>query len=274
MTTYNPAEVERLIAEARADDARMTRAPWTTPTGTRFPGAVSATINGLERQVAASCGQAPQFDDVPDVGRALADNASGIARTRNNLAAMADHLEAARREIERLTGLVNDWSTSSILNGEERNRLRHELELARADAQTARKAWAERDAARGDLEAARERISNLERQLDVRVGEVDARHTLLVKARTDLEDARAEVDRLTGELRSRTEHAALRGRGDAERLEQQRRRIAELEVAVERMASVVAAAEVWADSFTGTAAFDAPEEAVNAYRAKVRGRAP
>lgn len=113
---YDPAEVERLVREAREDDARMTRAPWTTPTGTRFLGAVSAIIGGVERQVAASAGQAPQFDDVPDVGRALADNASAIARTRNNLRAVADQLEAARAEVEALTVARNadrtEWMTT------------------------------------------------------------------------------------------------------------------------------------------------------------------
>ena len=61
----------------------MTRAPWTTPVGTRLVGAVFATIEGRERQVASAAGQAPQFDEVADVGRALADNAGGIAALRN-----------------------------------------------------------------------------------------------------------------------------------------------------------------------------------------------
>lgn len=84
------------IAELQRIESSMTRSPWTTPTGTRFLGAVSAIIDGVERQVAASAGQAPQFDDVPDVGRALADNASGIAALRNAAPVLLEIAAAAR----------------------------------------------------------------------------------------------------------------------------------------------------------------------------------
>lgn len=71
------------IVELQRIESEMTRGPWTTPAGTRFLGAVSAIIDGVERQVATAAGQAPQFDDVPDVAKALADNAAGIAALRN-----------------------------------------------------------------------------------------------------------------------------------------------------------------------------------------------
>lgn len=71
MIAYDPALCERLEAEAREDDARMEPAPWTC------------------------------------VGHDLTDDdAAGILRQRNNLAAMADQLQAARAEVERLEVLV------------------------------------------------------------------------------------------------------------------------------------------------------------------------
>lgn len=76
---YDSALCMRLIAEAREDDARMTDAPW---------------------------------DCVPLVVRHFADvrptgaDAFGVARQRNNLSALADQLEAARAEIDRMRPVV------------------------------------------------------------------------------------------------------------------------------------------------------------------------
>lgn len=100
-------EARALVAEGRQHDGAMTRAPWTTPIGTRFLGAVSAIIDGLERQVAAAAGQAPQFDDAPDVGAALAANAAGIAWMRTSLAALLTGYADALDEIERLRSALN-----------------------------------------------------------------------------------------------------------------------------------------------------------------------
>ena len=129
---YNPTEAQSLIAGAREDDARMTRAPWTTPTGTRLLGSVTVVIDGRDRQVAAACGQAAQFDDSADVGVQLGINAAGIARSRNNLRALADQLEAAGREVERLEGLRDTWSEGAVAVAAERDSLRQQLEAAHA----------------------------------------------------------------------------------------------------------------------------------------------
>lgn len=66
--TYDPTTAARLIAEAREDDDRMEPAPWDC-----LPLIVKLYA-----------------DDQP-----LGSNAFGIARTRNNLRALADQLEAA-----------------------------------------------------------------------------------------------------------------------------------------------------------------------------------
>lgn len=80
--TYDPDLIDRLVMEAREDDARMTDAPW---------------IGGAD---AVFIDNAPILESCTEMDHEA--NCLGIARTRNNLAAMADQLEAARREIERL----------------------------------------------------------------------------------------------------------------------------------------------------------------------------
>lgn len=81
--TYDPAIAARLIAEAREDDGRMTVAPWQ---------AIDEFIYDARRAIVETlCSD---------------DDASGIARIRNNLRAMADQLEAAGRETDRLHRLL------------------------------------------------------------------------------------------------------------------------------------------------------------------------
>ncbi len=77
---YNPAEVERLIAEAREDDHQMTPVPWTGGADAVFLADDTALLETQVRE------------------RRLEDS-RGVARTRNNLAVMADQLEAADAEI-------------------------------------------------------------------------------------------------------------------------------------------------------------------------------
>ena len=83
--TYVSAEVERLVREAREDDARMTPGPWETSEPSEYiicdQGAIGDTYCGRTEDIA---------------------NAAGITRTRNNLRAMADQIEAARTRIAEL----------------------------------------------------------------------------------------------------------------------------------------------------------------------------
>lgn len=77
--THNLVECARLVTEAREDDARMPPAPWDT-----LP-----LIVRLHR------------DDTP---RAWVSY--GVARMRNNLPTIADQLEAACAEVERLRAAI------------------------------------------------------------------------------------------------------------------------------------------------------------------------
>lgn len=97
---HNPDEVARLIAEARADDERMTPAPWETG---EDPGESAATLRA--RPCIRGRDPGDWVDVIVPFGRAYSD-AAGIARTRNNLRAMADQLEAAQAEIDTLRAAI------------------------------------------------------------------------------------------------------------------------------------------------------------------------
>lgn len=98
MTAYNPAEVARLIAEAKEDDARMVPVPW--------------VWNGSSYRLEGPYDELPDAEiDDPGIRHCIIETdgghyppgaivATAIARTRNNLAALADQLEAAREMIE------------------------------------------------------------------------------------------------------------------------------------------------------------------------------
>lgn len=96
--TYNPAEVERLIAEAREDDRKLERAPWT------------ATKHGSmgSRDFVMTRGDG-SYEIVDQ------DEAEALSRARNNLRSLADQLEAARAEVERLTAALPNWSHAEAL---------------------------------------------------------------------------------------------------------------------------------------------------------------
>ena len=98
MTAYDHALIERLVAEARADDYAMTPGPWETGDADN-----AATLRARPC-IRGGTPEAP-VDVIITFGRAYSD-ARGIARTRNNLTAVADQLEAAKREVGRLELLV------------------------------------------------------------------------------------------------------------------------------------------------------------------------
>jgi hypothetical protein len=89
----------RLLREAREDDARMVPAPWTA----RVHGSMGPDHFVLTRSDG-------------DYDLLEKDDALAIARTRSNLRAMADQLEAALAEIDRLTVARNadrtEWMTT------------------------------------------------------------------------------------------------------------------------------------------------------------------
>lgn len=166
---YNPAEVERLVAEAREDDARMTQGPWTEPDGNRLRGAVNALVGGVHRQVAQASAEAPSAEDDLDCGpldiagpRLLA-NASGIARTRNNLRAMADQLEAARAEVDRLTECMRVAGLQCFMRHGAPEKVAEHLRMVAASwTEHEAKLATERDAARTEVHQLRARVAELE----------------------------------------------------------------------------------------------------------------
>lgn len=126
---HNPDECARLIAEARKDDERMSDAPWSFyKHGSMGPD--TYVIEGSTIQV--------PYADAPD--------ARGIARTRNNLRAMADQLEAAQAEIQRL----NDHVLIEV--AEERDEARSEAEQLRTLVQALRFDTEQRDKLRASLD--------------------------------------------------------------------------------------------------------------------------
>jgi hypothetical protein len=102
MSDFNKDHALTLAAEAEEDERNATPGPWTVPQGNRLLGAVSANIDGLDRQVASACGQAPQFEDVPDVAKRMSDNALAISRMRNRNPQVASMLRAAVARVEEL----------------------------------------------------------------------------------------------------------------------------------------------------------------------------
>lgn len=133
MTAYDPAEVERLIAEAREDDQRMVPAPWTW-----FDDVV------LWNEEADHC----VLSHGGPLWPVSEEHKVGIARTRNNLTSMADQLEAAKVVIENLTGM--ERAARAIRLAESQGVLRQEQELEVAQAEI-RKLRDERDAARAEI---------------------------------------------------------------------------------------------------------------------------
>lgn len=151
-----------LIAEGLRHDGAMTPGPWSEASGRRQRGAIEVEVG--ERcyyQVAQASAEAAAALDAPapdyksdgSAGRRLTDNAAGIAWLRTHARELLTGYAAALNDKGRLASLVDDWSTSSILHGDECKRLRHELEIAKFDAGKAQQAWAERDALGQDIAA-------------------------------------------------------------------------------------------------------------------------
>lgn len=154
-TIYDPEEVERLIAEAREDDARL--GEWSHDRKS-----VRISLRGIEAEA-----------NIERDYLWLADyrDADAIARTRNNLRPMADQLEAAHK---RITDLQRDLDNSSKIARDEVARLNQILAQNNKD-------WI---GIRSELEAARADIARLRSELDTATA---AR--VLAEARSNVLDA-------------------------------------------------------------------------------------
>jgi hypothetical protein len=111
MVTYDKDEAARLVAELREDDTRMTPTPWVR-------GEHEDHIGGDADDPEGPC------HIVTTEGQAMIADAGGLIRLRNSAPVLADQLEAAMAEIERLNAKLNEPILDII---RERDRFRTEL---------------------------------------------------------------------------------------------------------------------------------------------------
>lgn len=90
---------EQEIEEARALADAATPGPWKTPAGTRLQGAVSAFVDGHERQVASIDGQAPMFDMRAEPVAVQTANAAFIAASRSLVPSLLAEVTRLRAEL-------------------------------------------------------------------------------------------------------------------------------------------------------------------------------
>lgn len=113
-----------LEEQLRADDAAMTPGPWSEPAGARLRGAIDALVDGQLRQVAQASAEAPAARQAPAplfqppdfAARELANNATGIARTRNALPAIADTLRDLSGQVEQMRTQRDEAVADGVLS--------------------------------------------------------------------------------------------------------------------------------------------------------------
>ena len=146
---YDPALCERLARETREDDARMTPTPWKRRPWPEFavdgPSYPICIINDDDDRRPLINESKAQCDD---------EDANGIARTRNNLRALADQFEAARAEIERLTGCMEIAGLQCFMRGGAPEQVaEHMRRVVDSWAENEAKLTAERDALQRKLDS-------------------------------------------------------------------------------------------------------------------------
>jgi hypothetical protein len=180
------------------------------------------------RQVASACGQAPQFEDVPDVAKRMSDNALAISRMRNRNPQVASMLRAAVAEIERLKAEMNEWRTIwkdkpvSFEAACEVVRIMHDQVDAADDAwHSAEKRRIEAESDRNSLRA---KLAEVEKELDEARENACTRHVATchggeaeelrrgiedIIKNTDWKDMRTELLRLLDDVCARDSLAIL-----------------------------------------------------------------
>lgn len=174
--TYSPELSSRLIAEAKEDDTRMTalegerRSPWRVveAKGPRF--SAQAALRHYVTCIPAEhpCWSSDEMTAWSRLGIWTSDGvteksfADGIARSRNNLRAMAEQLEAAQHEIERLAKERDAAEDECSARSEDVLTAEAAKERAEVSAVSAR---ASRDTARVQLSAAQSVIAQLHAEL-------------------------------------------------------------------------------------------------------------
>lgn len=135
--TYNPAEVERLIAEAREDDARMLEA-FREFGDSHLIRSKHGTAYGTYAVVAALERSAVMADHL-EAARVAIENLEGMERAANAVRLAESQamlrqereLDAAHAEIERLTGVARSRAEHARLLAGANVRLREEVDTAR-----------------------------------------------------------------------------------------------------------------------------------------------
>jgi chromosome segregation ATPase len=231
MTDYNPTEAQRLIAEAREDDERIGDEWLASEHG---PGNENWFVSANEH------GRMTHLHRL---------TAEGIARTRNHLPALADQLEAAGREVERLDTAAAISDAGARWHAADNKRL-----------------TMERDSLRQQLEAAQAELADRNRE------HIVDRDTAVRHARADAELARQERDlaqQRIAELEAEREWTGATTKALMESQERLAIEVRALTAALRAILPVYRAAEAWSEAFTGTAAFDALESAVDTARAAI-----
>lgn len=181
--TYNRAENERLEREAREDDKRMTPGEWEV----RDLGLFSANPGSSRHYETAS------VTSLPDYGR----NLPAIARTRNNLRAMADQLEAARTRIAdadtEISAANSEISSLRVLRAATQGEVERLAEANRsltaaiATARTEGRNEAARDMIRvcGERDDYRRQLDEVQIKLEAARVEIERLHKLAADVRAD-----------------------------------------------------------------------------------------
>ena len=105
------------FARWRAVDKAATPGPWFVEAPTRLGGAISATIDGMPRQVASADGQAASYDTSGDgrsAAEALLANAEFIAEARTAVPALLAEVKRLDAEIDDLRMAVISVATFQI----------------------------------------------------------------------------------------------------------------------------------------------------------------
>ena len=205
MTEYNKDTAARLVAEAREDDEQMTPGPWSMDP-VRYDGHGVQLYFPRLRFFGDPDGEYPWsgsivVNECNGPMRLHNDTTAGIARTRNNLAALVAQLEAAGAEVERLTK-ERDEARAVAGIGEWANDVRQRAELAKKlrtaeedyqDAHADRTAWKEAhenalaswDVDRKNLSARIDSLADHLARLSLAPAEVEALRWIRVMLRED-----------------------------------------------------------------------------------------
>lgn len=186
---YDAELCARLATEAREEDGRLPSAPWSN-TFSHSRADVLAKLESGEVIVVARANITD--DDATDREHAIA---YGIARARNNLRAMADQLDAARADVDRLR--------ASNARLAKQSRELDTVLVENADTERARA-----DAAEAECDAALANIATLRSQVADQLQTIETGNEALRAVRAQWDRERDELRRTVETLQGQLEAAA------------------------------------------------------------------